>query len=71
MQEYIVHLTFLQIWNEENKLDRKRMELESMQTEEAQLKRVLCLKLEKQDKLQMQIFKKRETWEHNLDSVAR
>lgn len=59
-----------EIWNEENKLDRKRMELESMQTEEAQLKRVLCLKLEKQDKLQMQIFKKRETWEHNLDSVA-
>ncbi|XP_051869013.1 kinetochore protein Nuf2 isoform X2 [Pristis pectinata] len=57
-------------WKEENQLDRKKLECENMQKEETQLKRVLCSKLEKQDKLTMQLLKKREAREHNLDSVA-
>ncbi|XP_069793918.1 kinetochore protein Nuf2 isoform X2 [Narcine bancroftii] len=57
-------------WNAENKLDRKKMELEKMQAEETRLKKVLSSKLGKQDKLQMQMRKKREARKHNLDSMA-
>eukprot|EP00061_Rhincodon_typus_P013773 g40359.t1 len=59
-----------EIWNEENELERKQMELKNMQTEETRLKRILGSKLEKQDKLQMQRHKKQEAREHDLDSVA-
>ncbi|XP_062920981.1 kinetochore protein Nuf2 isoform X1 [Mobula hypostoma] len=59
-----------EIWNEGNELDRKKVELESMQTEETPLKRLLCSKLEKQDKLKMQMLKKQEARDHDLDSVA-
>ncbi|XP_067845851.1 kinetochore protein Nuf2 [Heptranchias perlo] len=59
-----------EIWNEENELERKKMELKNMQTEETRQKRILCSKLEKQDKLQMQRHKKQEAREHDLESVA-
>ncbi|XP_078417876.1 kinetochore protein Nuf2-B-like [Cetorhinus maximus] len=66
----LISNTNTEIWNEENELERKQMELKNMQTEETRLKRILGSKLEKQDKLQMQRHKKQEAREHNLDSVA-
>uniref|UniRef100_UPI00398F1DD0 kinetochore protein Nuf2-B-like n=1 Tax=Pristiophorus japonicus TaxID=55135 RepID=UPI00398F1DD0 len=59
-----------EIWNEKNGLESKKMELKNMQTEETRLKRILCSKLEKQDKLLMQNHKKQEAREHHLDSLT-
>ncbi|XP_043554466.1 kinetochore protein Nuf2-A-like [Chiloscyllium plagiosum] len=66
----LISSTNTEIWNEENELERKQMELKNIQTEETRLKRILSSKLEKQDKLQMQRHKKQEAREHDLDSVA-